>query len=177
MNVSKIVRYIKSSIREEAYYLKYLTTGNDYHLDLHLLSIDETLDYMSIPGHSIVRFGDGEFYVIQGGDIGRYQSADPDLSKRLDTVLKDKKENLLVCLPEPITGVEKYRKVSQKHWILHNKDSRDTYINMIDSNRVYGNSFVSRPYMIYENKSKCGEWFETFKNIMRERDVAIIEGI
>lgn len=174
--VKKIMQIGWSDIKKNYNYLLYRFSGNDYRLDVNIISIDQTLDYMEKPGNSIVRYGDGEFMLMCGGNIGRYQSANVELSNRLKSILKEQTEKLLVCLPEPFAGVEKYITRSKKHWILHNKESRYLYQSLIDSHAIYGNSFVSRPYLIYADKSKCKGWFDRIKNLFSGKDITIIEG-
>lgn len=175
--VKKAIQIGWSNIKKSYNYWLYRFTGNDYHFDVNIMSIDQTLDYMEIPGNSIVRYGDGEFMLMCGGNIGRYQSANDELAKRLKSILIEQNERLLVCLPEPFAGVEKYVTRSKKHWILHNKDSRDIYQTLIDPQTRYGNSFVSRPYLIYADKSKCKGWFNRIKCLFSGKDITIIEGI
>lgn len=175
--VKKAIQIGWSDIKKNFYYLNYCFSGNDYHFDVNIISINQTLDYMETPGNSIVRYGDGEFMLMCGGNIGRYQSANDEFAERLRTILQEKNEKLLVCLPEPFAGVEKYVTRSKKHWILHNKESRELYQSLINPQAKYGNSFVSRPYLIYEDKSKCKEWFDRIINLFSGKDITIIEGI
>lgn len=165
-----------SNIKKNWVYCLYRYTGNDYRYDVKIMTIDQTLNYMAIPGNSIVRYGDGEFMLMCGGDIGNYQSADAELASRLRTILQKKQESLLVCLPEPFCGVDNYIRRSQKHWILHNKETRNQYQELLDSSYTYGNSFVSRPYLIYEDKTKSAAWFDRLKGLFANKDITIIEG-
>lgn len=174
--IKGILKILKVRTRENFNYIGYCINKKDYRLPIHLMTIDETLEYMCIPGNSVVRFGDGEFSVMRGGDIGKYQSADAELGKRLTEVFICRQENLLVCLPESLAGVEAYTKRSKKHWVDYNKNNASYYQSIIDFGRTYGNSFVSRPYMIYESKNNCGRWFEKLISIFNGRDIVIIEG-
>ncbi len=63
--------------------LKYLLAKPKYKklkLDIKIKSIDETLDFMKIPGHSIVRFGDGEMMILDGMSITNHQEYSKQLS-------------------------------------------------------------------------------------------------
>ena len=175
--VKKAIKLGWSIVKKNFYYIPYCITGNDYRFNVHIMSIDQTLDYMETPGRSIVRFGDGEFTLMCGGDIGHYQSADAELAKGLISILQNHNEKLLICLPEPFGGVEKYIVSSKKHWILQNKESRNIYQKLLDSDYEYGNSFVSRPYLIYNDKSKCQLWFDRIKGLFAEKNITIIEGL
>lgn len=177
MILKKIIRKIKSDIKKNFYYIIYLLNRNDYRIKVNLLSIEETIDFMSKEGNSIIRYGDGEFSLIKGIGIGDYQFYNETIALGLRKILSIENSRLMICLPEPILGVEKYKKSSKKHWILTNKESQNIYRNLIEENRIYGNSFVSRPYMIYEDKTKSNKWFESIINVFKNKNLIIIEGI
>ena len=43
---------------------------------IKIMTIDETLNYMKQPGNCIVRFGDGEFAILDGDHLANYQTYD-----------------------------------------------------------------------------------------------------
>lgn len=158
------------------YYLalpEYLFTR--YHAKIK--TIDETLDYMKQPGNCIVRFGDGEFAVLDGNSIVNYQQYNETLQKCLERVIGTlDKPNLLVCLPETIVDLRKFVTRSKKIWTINLVRNKSCYLKYIDANYTYGNSFVSRPYMIYKDKGKAQTWFESFREIFRGKDILLVEG-
>jgi hypothetical protein len=46
----------------------------------------------------------------------------------------------------------------------------------LDPNKQYYNTFVSRLYSDFADKSKCGAWFKDVKRIWDGRDIIFIEG-
>ena len=175
--IKKCINFAISKTLEAYYYSRYILTGNDYRAQVQIMSIDDTITYMSKPNSSIIRYGDGEFMLMEGKGIGNYQGPNQEMAERLTQILTSPETpELLICLPEPISGVDDYVTRSQKYWIRHNKMSMSMYLEKIDVNRIYGNSFVSRPYMIYRKKDNCAHWFERLKSLFSERDLLIIEG-
>ena len=78
--MSKFFLRIINRIKKEFIYIIYGHKFYNNPFGINLLTIDETLDYMSHLGHSIVRFGDGEFNLMNGGNIPEYQEYDKMLS-------------------------------------------------------------------------------------------------
>src|SRR5699024_11068565 len=65
----------------------------------------ETIRTLCSSCKSLVRFGDGEFNLIEGRDIG-FQKASPLLSKRLAEVLTSRDDNILVGIPDVFGSLE-----------------------------------------------------------------------
>ena len=53
---------------------------------------------------------------------------------------------------------------------------RADIMEYIDLNRIYYDAYVSRPYIIYKDKSKANRIFTLFKKIFEGRDIIIVEG-
>ncbi len=146
-------------------------------LGVHIMSIDDTLDYMAIPGNCVVRFGDGEFALLDGGDIFKYQKHSHTLQQELAKAVScTDKPNVLVCMPEPLCGLEPYIRRSQKMWTINIAKNHQVYKKFCDPKILYGNSFVSRPYMIYRDKKEAGHCFEKLISIFKDKDIVLIEG-
>jgi len=142
-----------------------------------ILTIDKTIDFISVQGNSMVRFGDGEFSLMEGKDIEGYQKANERLAGELAKVIKNvNNSRLLICLPEPINGVSKYVYTSRWHWVAHLAQNWKRYHKVCNAQITYGNAFVSRPYMIYKNKEQSAIWFERIISIWEDRDVVLVEG-
>lgn len=66
-------------------------------LDFNILSQSKTLDLLSTSNKSIIRFGDGEFLLISGLDIG-FQKYSDELKNDFLKILNDEDNRLLVGL-------------------------------------------------------------------------------
>ena len=147
--------------------------------DITVMSIDETLDELIATDKSLVRFGDGEFSLINGNSIA-YQEYQEDLAQEMREILinADKEDNVLVCLPE-IFEIFKGN-------FLQNKDSENFWKNELDYHgrffqdickaKRYGSAWISRPYINSEDKSKVATHFEKIKELFAGKDILIVEG-
>lgn len=143
-----------------------------------IMSIDETLDYLSCEGNSIVRFGDGEFSIMCHHKIDNYQDVNELLAEKLKAALLVRNDRIKVCLPETLCNMSlcsKNRK-SRLNWLNNYFRNRVAYKKYIDNTYLYGNAFVSRTYLIYPDKSKCNQWFARIRDIFKNRDILLIEG-
>ena len=137
--------------------------------------IDETLDYIIENKSSLVRFGDGEINMLAGHSIP-YQDYDEELvSTMRDIIGQESRKELVVCLPDAFTDRFRFTYWAIPFW----KDHMDHYMDFyreLCSNSWYGSTFVSRPYIDFEDKSQAKAQFEKLKSIWKNRDLLIVEG-
>ena len=137
--------------------------------------IDETLDYIIENKSSLVRFGDGEINMLAGHSIP-YQDYDEELvSIMRDIIGQESREELVVCLPDAFTDRFRFTYWAIPFW----KDHMDHYMDFyrgLCSNSWYGSTFVSRPYIDFEDKSQAKAQFQKLKSIWKNRDLLIVEG-
>ena len=142
---------------------------------IQVKGIDETLDYIIENKSSLVRFGDGEINMLAGHSIP-YQDYDEELvSIMRDIIGQESREELVVCLPDAFTDRFRFTSWAIPFW----KDHMDHYMDFyreLCSNSWYGSTFVSRPYIDFEDKSQAKSQFEKLKSIWKNRDLLIVEG-
>lgn len=174
----KIVDIIFSNAKMEITYFRNRKKMMNSPYAIDIMTIDETIAYMSVPGHSIVRYGDGEFMLMNGKGLCKYQDYNELLGRKLRDIIINhiNDEKLLVCMPEPMAGIDKYTRRSRKYWTMQLTQNEEMYKSLVIPSMVYGNSFVSRPYIIYRDKSNCAKWFDALKAVFEDRDIVIIEG-
>lgn len=136
----------------------------------------ETVDEILINNRSISRFGDGEFDLILGRKCS-LQDNDSRLAEMLESVLSETREDLLIGIPD-VFGSFETREEGFKEIFRRNltKGGRGRIYNLLNRNKVYYDSFVSRPYKPHMNLSEAKEHFELIKQIWKDRDTTIIEG-
>ncbi len=143
---------------------------------IQVKGIDETLDYIIEHKPSLVRFGDGEINMLAGDSIP-YQDYDEELvSIMRDIIGQESREELVVCLPDAFTDRFKFTSWAIPFW----KDHMDHYMDFyreLCSDSWYGSTFVSRPYIDFEDKSQAKAQFEKLKSIWKNRDLLIVEGV
>ncbi|WP_270515294.1 SP_1767 family glycosyltransferase [Lactobacillus johnsonii] len=151
------------------------TTEKRY--DIRVRSIDETLDRILNKNKSIVRFGDGELYLINKKEIG-YQTYDENLSKRLKHILlQGSNDKYDVALPDVFDGLEAYGMYAKVYYMndFFPRNRKDL-AEIESTNNIYSNAFISRPYMDRIDKSKSAIWFDKLKQIWKNKDILIVEG-
>lgn len=142
---------------------------------LRVKTIDETLDALLNTEKSIVRFGDGELAVLCGKDIF-FQKTSPEIAEGLKRILSYPHEDLLVAIPDIFEDLEKYTPRSAKFWKEHLLAYRNKYYRFCNLDKEYCNSFMTRAYINFADKSQSTKWFEKFRQILRDRDLVIVEG-
>ena len=142
---------------------------------IQVKGIDETLDYIIENKSSLVRFGDGEINMLAGHSIP-YQDYDVELVSTMREIIgQESREELVVCLPDAFTDRFRFTSWAIPFW----KDHMDHYMDFyreLCSDSWYGSTFVSRPYIDFEDKSQAKAQFEKLKSIWKNRDLLIVEG-
>ena len=142
---------------------------------IQVKGIDETLDYIIENKSSLVRFGDGEINMLAGHSIP-YQDYDEELvSTMRDIIGQESRKESVVCLPDAFIDRFRFTYWAIPFW----KDHMDHYMDFyreLCSDSWYGSTFVSRPYIDFEDKSQAKSQFEKLKSIWKNRDLLIVEG-
>jgi glycosyltransferase family protein len=141
----------------------------------HIASIDQTIDSISNKRKSLCRYGDGEIRLMNNESI-EFQKADANLSAKLRQIIRARDKEVLVCLPEVFSGLKSYTATASYFWRMHINNYGKLWMDLICLDKKYYNSFISRPYIIYNDKSKSGNIFSKIKKIWYKKDVVIIEG-
>lgn len=143
---------------------------------IKVIGIDQTLDYVIKNKSSLVRFGDGEVNLMWGWPIP-YQNHDIELANQLKYIVGlESDEKLVVCLPDAFEDRFVFTWWATPFWKEHMNVYMDFYKELCKGS-WYGSTFISRPYIDYEDKSKAKGQFEKLKSIWENRDILIVEGI
>ena len=136
---------------------------------------DETLDKIIKDKCSVSRFGDGEFSLIYGESL-KFQPKNDELSRRLKDVLKSNEENHIVCIPNVFEGMEWATDKAKKYWIKYLNLNRGKIYKMLDKNKEYYDTQVTRLYIDLKDKEKVRNRFEKIKLLWKDRKIVIVEG-
>ena len=143
---------------------------------IKVIGIDQTLDYVIKNKSSLVRFGDGEVNLMWGWPIP-YQNHDIELANQLKHIVGlESDEKLVVCLPDAFEDRFVFTWWATPFWKDHMNVYMDFYKELCKGS-WYGSTFISRPYIDYEDKSKAKGQFEKLKSIWENRDILIVEGL
>lgn len=146
---------------------------------IHVHSVDETLDYIVREKCCVARFGDGEFDLMQMRDVERYQKPNPRLNKRLAEVLRQEQKGLMVCIANHYGALNVFNEAAAENVRrLMDPDSRAFQYSLLDPNRTYYNTNVTRLYSIMNNseKEKAQARFDRWKSLWEGKKLTIIEG-
>lgn len=144
---------------------------------MKVLSIEETISEIISNRCSVCRFGDGEFYIMDGIDI-RFQDADRLLRERLIEIIQSQDSKCLICIGSAINPLN-YRDFTKKQvkWYKsHYKREAINKFKYLDVNRVYYNLLISRFWIPLRNKERAKNIALRLKKIWKNRDLVIIEG-
>lgn len=138
--------------------------------------IDQTLDYIIENQSSIIRFGDGEMDLMLGKSIP-YQVYDDNLASQLKEIISlQSDEKLVIGLPNVFADRSNFTPAAEAFWKGHLEHHLKDYVELARAD-WYGTTFVSRPYIDYVDKSQSFSQFEKLKQIWKNEDILIVEGV
>lgn len=141
----------------------------------NVINIDDTIKKIVEQKCSVSRFGDGEIMLIENKSI-KFQKESQKLSDCLKKVLQSNEKNHLVCLSDAFNQLNRYNRHARRFWRYHFYNYGWIWDKYLFPNRVYYNTYITRPYIDFKSKKQCGFWFELLKKIWDNRNIIIIEG-
>lgn len=142
-----------------------------------IVPISETLDLIINKNCSIVRFGDGEFGLIDKHRFHKFQKNDDKLAERLAEVLDSNEERCLVAIADNYGSLEQMTdRGAESIRMYMTSGAREIQMRMLNLDRKYHNAYLTRPYIYFKDKDNAGKRFNNIKKIWENRDVVIIEG-
>lgn len=136
---------------------------------------DDTLDKIINDKCSISRFGDGEFSLIYGESL-KFQPKNDELTKRLKEILISNKNNHIVCIPNVFTDINWATDKAKSYWNKYLGLNRGKIYRIIDINKEYYDTQVTRLYMDIKDKRKVEDRFKKIKKLWNGRNIVIVEG-
>lgn len=140
-----------------------------------ILSLIETVELIEKEEKSVIRFGDGEMSLIQKESLA-FQKSDTDLANKLSEILKTEQKDILICLPGIFEKIGNFSSRSFWFTLHHLFKYENIWIKNINLNRIYGDSFITRPFLNFKDKKFSEEIFIKMINIWNNKDVVLIEG-
>lgn len=180
MNIKSLITTIHYKLRYgstvEWYNFWYIVLRRRQKTVPQVASIDETIERIVQGRCSVSRFGDGEMLLTSPDKEIGFQKGDPALAQRLREVLTSHDEGHLVCVSDAFEGIYRYNRKARRFWRTHFFLYGSWWDQMLVPERLYYNTFVTRPYMDFASKEGCGRWFRDMKRIWDGRDIVFIEG-
>ncbi len=140
-------------------------------------SSEELLNFILEKKVSLCRFGDGEFEMMRETERPWYQNVDKKLSKRLKEIINSDNPNIAIAVADDFGSLDCYTEKAANaiRQYLYG-ETRKEVMDFFDLDRFYYDAYVSRPYLLYEDKSRAKGIFDLFKMIWNKRELLIVEG-
>ncbi len=136
----------------------------------------KTLDLLLKTDKSIVRYGDGEFALINGHNL-KFQDWDSDLSARLEEILVSNDSRILVGIPDVFASLNHFNRRAAKFWKKYIFRNWVKIYKKLDLDKQYYDSMISRPYMDAKDRTYCQKYFQDFRKLWDKKDIVIVEGV
>lgn len=146
--------------------------------DISVMSIDETLDELLKTEKSLIRFGDGEFNIMNGCSIA-FQEYNEELARGMkEILLTANQEEMLLCMPEVFKAFKGEFPLDYNSEIFWKKelDRYAAFFKEYCQSKTYGSAFISRPYIYSKDKTRAFGQFEKMKQLFEGQDLLIVEG-
>ena len=103
--------------------------------------------------------------------------------ERLKEVLASRDPNLLVCIPYALNNIWGRTQESRNFWYYWGErdDQRKRITDLIRSyhgtDKVFGDTQISRPYIAWKTKKNADIMFPRLKGLWNGKDIIIVEGV
>ena len=145
--------------------------------DIKIISTIDTFNEILTYNRSISRFGDGEFALTLGHNMV-FQRYNRTLANKLREVLYNNVNNLLVglYLPYKKEQLDLYHIGEGRYWKAWLYHYKFYVIKLLNKNKVYYSSDITRFFYKYRDKSKVPLFISKIRQIWGGKDIIIVEG-
>ena len=143
------------------------------------MSSTETIRYVLSKNCSVSRFGDGEFKLMCDHKDLRFQPYSDELRVRMEDVLKNRPDDLLLCVPYGMNHVRLYNDRAEefwKNWRWFHLPETAAMLRDFCGNYTFGDTLVTRPYIDYRNADNAKTVFPMLEELWKGRDILLVEG-
>ena len=142
-------------------------------------SDEETLRMITEEKKSLARFGDGEFAIAFHIRRHKFQRLDERLAERIWQVMNSEHPDLLIAIADNYGCLDKYCEqaaIAIRDYMTD--ETRKQHRQIIPTNRIYSNTYITRPYVIYRDAftENPARRFEALKKIWAGKKIMIVEG-
>ncbi|WP_225440836.1 GT-D fold domain-containing glycosyltransferase [Lacticaseibacillus rhamnosus] len=147
------------------------------HQQIKVRSIEESIQIIIRKRVSISRFGDGEFkWMFKEREPDNFEKNSPALAAALLEVVRTDRRGFQVCIPDIFSGLKQYRRLDAFFWAGQLGHHGYQWVRTLDPRKTYLDSLLTRPYMIYKDRSQGPKLFNLIKQIWQGRTVLLVEG-
>lgn len=138
---------------------------------------EETVNKIVFENKSLCRFGDGEFFWMIGKQINSFEIFSRKLQHELIGTIQVSNPNLLIGIPYGIVDSTKCKICAKMHWKIIRYKYFSEILQFIDTNKIYSDASITRPYIDYNDREFSKMSFENLKRIWNDQDLVIVEGM
>ena len=142
---------------------------------INILDINNSLDVLLDKRKSLSRFGDGEMKIILHSNIG-FQIFDQNLSNRLREILYNNQDFCCIGIPDEINSLNNRILAEKEYWINYLCSHRKNWLELLNFEKIYLSTNLTRPYLRFSDKSNCKSYFESFKKLWHNKNIILCEG-
>ena len=142
----------------------------------YVSSLLETAQFLKLTNQSLIRYGDGEFSLIQGRSL-KFQNADSALSASLLSLLSGSYSDIMIALPDIFRGIPSYNPYATDWWRRHDKYRR-LCLRYVHPETQYLNAMISSPatHIHPSQRKQLINIFDCLRDIWRGKTVVILRG-
>ena len=144
---------------------------------LHILNVEDTMDLLLENPKSFCRFGDGEFFIIMGRQIG-FQEYDKELATRLCEILQSADDKCYVGLDHRYFKSTSQFPLKERDYIKINGNIiRKSILEFCNRKKLYIASTLSNFYIDYiRTNEEYRRHYEKFKQLFKNRNIVLFAG-
>lgn len=144
--------------------------------DIKIMSNEETIDKIIGERKSLCRFGDGEFTWMMDRKIASFQDYSAELGLSLRNAIKNTNKDLLIGIPGGMIDASKCNLQARFHWAIVKNDLFYDICKFLNTQRVYCDASITRPYIDYRDREFSEKSFRNLKRMWDMRNIVIVEG-
>lgn len=166
------IKFLLFSFLSPLFWLKYNKSSKTFP---QVLSSSDSLRSIIESKKSLARFGDGEFNIVIGGEIG-FQKQNEALAHRLQEILKSPSESCLIGIPNVFNGLIQFRRNGKYFWLYKIVRNWSKWENLFLNDYIYTDALISRFFLDIKDKTQSKEILDLWRTLWKNKKVVIIEG-
>lgn len=134
---------------------------------INVLDSKSTLQLIINHELSFIRFGDGEFNIINGNRGPQFQRNSRTLQSELREVLHFRSPKNLICIPNIFTQdtkISSHTNYNHNFWEKYLINNSLILAKTLDEKYTYGDALITRPFMDTQNKKNTAPIYLIFSN-------------
>lgn len=142
----------------------------------NILNVEDTIDLLINTNKSIVRYGDGEFALMDAKDIP-FQKYNQKICGRLNEIFNNSNDNILIGISSIYFNIElyKYLDTINEFIFTYVAEEHQRLFNMIDYNKEYVSAEITQLYQLYKHYD-FEYYFNKIKEIWNNKKLVIVCG-